>query len=110
MFYEVRFQTGEMAKIIDEMKKGNIPCMDVYDDEDMDIFISRLESEGIYKIKNMPYDKNAHDRVKEPEFEYRIGFYTSPVSLPELGDKKPMFIDFYFEPEIERTYDPVGEM
>ncbi len=110
MFYEVRFQTGEISQIIDEMKKGNIPCMDVIDNDDLNSFIQRLESNGIYKIEGMPYDLNARDRVKESEFEYRIGFYTSPVKASELKDKKPMYIDFYFEPIVDRTYDPVGEM
>lgn len=110
MFYEVRFQTGEMSQIIDEMKKGNIPCLDVLDNDDLNWFIKELETKGIYKIEDMPYDQNARDRVKEPEFDYRIGFYTSPVKASELNDNKPMYIDFYFEPIVDRTYDPVGEM
>lgn len=110
MFYEVRFQTGEMQQIIDEMKKGNIPCMDVYDDDDMDWFIKQLGTKGFYKIKDMPYDKNARDRIKEPEFEYRVAFFTSQISAAELNGKKPFYIDFYFEPYVDRTYDPVGEM
>ena len=110
MFYQVRFQTGEMPQIIDEMKKGNIPCMDVNDEDEMNWFIKELESKGIFKVEDMPYDKNARDRVREPEFEYRIAFYTSPVKAAGLDGKAPLYIDFYFEPIVDRTYDPVGEM
>lgn len=110
MFYQVRFQTGEMPQIIDEMKKGNIPCMDVNDGDEMNWFISQLEAKGIYKIQDIPYDKQARDRVKEPEFEYRIAFCTSKINADELKGKTPLYIDFYFEPLVDRTYDPVGEM
>lgn len=110
MFYEVRYQTGEMSQIIDEMKKGNIPCMDVNDNDELNWFIKQLESKGIYKIEGLPYDNNARDRVKEPDFEYRIAFYTSPVTSDKIEGKKPLYIDFYFEPIVDRTYDPVGEM
>lgn len=110
MFYQVRFQTGEIKQIIDEMKKGNIPCMDVNDGDEMNWFIKELESKGIFRVEDIPYDKNARDRVKEPEFEYRIAFYTSPVKASGLEGKTPMYIDFYFEPIVDRTYDPVGEM
>jgi len=110
MFYEVRYQTGEINQIIDEMKKGNIPCMDVNDVDELNWFIKQLETKGIYKVEDMPYDINARDRVKEPEFEYRIAFYTSPVKAADLNGKTPMYIDFYFEPIVDRTYDPIGEM
>lgn len=110
MFYQVRFQTGELKQIIDEMNKGNIPCMDVNDNEELNWFIGQLETKGIYKIQDMPYDKDARDRVKEPEFEYRIAFFSSPIKASELDGRTPLYIDFYFEPIIDRTYDPVGEM
>lgn len=110
MFYQVRFQTGEMSKIIDEMKNGNIPCMDVNDDDELNWFLTQLETQGIYKIQDIPYDRNARDGVKEPEFECRIAFYTTPVKADQLNGKTPLFIDFYYEPVVDRTYDPVGEM
>ncbi|MDF2985254.1 MAG: hypothetical protein K0R50_764 [Eubacterium sp.] len=110
MFYQERYQTGEISQIIDEMKKGNIPCMDVNDNDELNWFIKQLETKGIYKIEGLPYDINARDRVKEPEFEYRIAFHTSPVTSAGLEGKAPLHIDFYFEPVVDRTYDPVGEM
>ena len=110
MFYEIRFQTGEMTQIIDEMKKGKIPCMDVNDNDELNWFIKQLETKGIYRIEDIPFDNSARDRVKEPLFEYRVAFYTSPIKAAELNGKSPLFIDIYFEPEFERTYDPVGEM
>lgn len=110
MFYQERFQTGEIKRIIDEMLKGSIPCMDVLDSEEMEWFIKNLKSNGIYRIEDIPYDRFARDRVKEPEFEYRAAFHTAKITSSELNGTSPMYIDFYFEPDIERTYDPVGEM
>ena len=110
MFYQERYQTGEIKKIISDMQNRLIPCMDVDDSEELNWFIGQLEANGVYKVSGQQYDVNARDRVKEPEFEYRISFYSSPITLQEAQDKKLMFLDVYFEPIIDRTYDPCGEM
>ncbi|MCX8130275.1 MAG: hypothetical protein N3I35_09275 [Clostridia bacterium] len=110
MFYHIRFQTGETLDIIKEMKKGNIPCMDVADSDELNWFISQLEKHGIYKVEGIPYDKNARDRINEPEFEFRIAFSDKPLTSENAAEEGLMYIDFYFEPFIEETYDPVGEM
>jgi len=107
MFRQIRFQTGETRDIINEMKKGNIPCMDVDDEDELNWFIDELSKHGIYRVDGLPYDKNARDRIKEPEFEYRIGFYTQPVKVEEINKEQLMYIDFYFEPFIEEDYDPI---
>lgn len=110
MFRQVRYQTGEMDDIIEEMKKGAIPCMDVDGYEELDSFIRRMAEKGVYRIEDMPYDKNARDRIKEAEFEFRVGFYDRPVSLAQADKADIRYIDIYFEPDFEETYDPVGEM
>lgn len=110
MFYQERYQTGEIKKIISDMQNGLIPCMDVDDSEELNWFIGQLQENGLYKVSGQQYDVNARDRVKEPEFEYRISFYSSPITMQEAQDKKLMFLDVYFEPIIDRTYDPCGEM
>jgi len=110
MFRQVRYQTGEIEDIIKEMKSGNIPPMDVDDEDELQWFIQQLEKHGIYKVEGLPYDKNARDVLKEPEFEFRIGFYTRSVKADEINPKDLMYIDFYFEPIPEETYDSVGEM
>ena len=107
MFKQIRYQTGEINEIISEMEKGNIPCMDVDDSEDMARFITELSKKAILVVQDIPYDKNARDRVKEPEFEYRVAFYRSNSSSNNSTLNKIMFIDFYFEPDIEETYDSI---
>jgi hypothetical protein len=110
MFRQIRFQTGETADIAAEMKKGCIPCMDVDDIDEFDLFVNQLSKHNIFRVEGMPYDKNARNRINEPEFEFRVPFYSQPV---KAGDVKPeglMYIDVYFEPDIERTYDTIGEL
>lgn len=107
MFRQIRYQTGELNEIVNEMKNGRIPCMDVDDNDEMNWFIDQLELHGIYKVKDLPYDKDARDRIEEPEFEFRVAFGSKPVSSNEIDNKDLMYIDFYFEPFIEETYDSI---
>ncbi|MCX7923523.1 MAG: hypothetical protein N3B21_16165 [Clostridia bacterium] len=107
MFYQVRYQTGEINDVIEEMKQGQIPCMDVDNKEELNWVVSELSKNGIYKIENLAYDKDARDRIKEPEFEFRIGFYNSPVSANDVDTNAIMYIDFYFAPDEEETYDSI---
>lgn len=107
MFRQVRYQTGEMEDIIGEMKKGAIPCMDVDNTEELDWFIGQLAGHGIYKVEGLPYDRNARDRIHEPEFEFRIAFADKPAKGGETDKKALMYIDFYFEPDIEEDYDSI---
>jgi len=74
MFYQIRYQTGEIEDMVAEMKKGNIPCMDVDNMDEFNWVVKKLEEYNIYLAKNIPFDKNARDRVKEPEFEFRAAF------------------------------------
>jgi len=110
MFWQVRYQTGEIEDIVNEMKKGNIPPVDVDDTEEMEWVVGELAKHGIYRVEGMPYDKHARDRVKEPEFEFRVAFCSRPAKSNEVSPEELMYIDFYFEPEIEETYDPIGEI
>lgn len=107
MFRQIRYQTGELDDVINEMKKSMIPCMDVDDYDEMEWVVDRLSEKGVYRVEGLPYDKNARDRIKEPEFEFRIGFYSRPVTSKDVQIKDLMFIDFYFEPDIDKTYDPI---
>lgn len=110
MFYQPRYQTGELKEIVEEMKKGNIPCMDVEGPDDFEFFVKKLLDFNIYKVEEKPYDKNARDGIKEPEFEFRAAFYYQPSGSGKPDRKEFMYIDVYFEPDHEETYDSVGEM
>ncbi|MCX7710291.1 MAG: hypothetical protein N2484_10645 [Clostridia bacterium] len=105
MFYQIRYQTGEIDDVVKELKKGNIPCMDVESYEELEWVFEQLRAKGISRAENVPYDKSARDRIAEPEFEFRIAFYESDSNQDSLR-----YIDFYFEPIIDETYDNCGEM
>ena len=107
MFREIRYQTGEINEIIDEMKKGKIPSLDVDDCDDMDKFISELSKKNILLLTDIPFDINARDRIKEPEFEYRVAFSDESQQTDGNSLNKIMFIDFFFEAEPEETYDSI---
>ncbi|HOM01432.1 MAG TPA: hypothetical protein PLH43_01210 [Acetivibrio sp.] len=102
MFYQIRYQTGEIEDMVAEMKKGGIPCMDVDDMDEFNWVVKKLEEYNIYLAKNIPFDRNARDRVNEPEFEFRAAFSSAKDSEDNL-----MYIDFYFEPYVEKDYDPI---
>ncbi len=104
MFYQVRYQTGELESVVSEMKNRNIPCMDVDNMDEFNWVVNKLSEYGIFRNPNIPLDKNARNRVKEPEFEFRASF----SQTKDTSDKdKLMYIDFYFEPYIEKDYDPI---
>ncbi len=109
-FRETRYQTGETEEIITEMKNGKIPCVDVDNQDELDWYIEQLKKHGIYRIDGLACDRKARDGVKEPDFECRIAFFTKPVKAGEIKPEYALFIDFYFEPEIEETYDSIGEI
>lgn len=100
MFYQVRFQTGEIEEVVSEMKAGKIPCMDVIDMDEYNLVIEKLSASGIQRASDIPLDKAARNRIKEPEFEFRAAFTSADNIL--------MYIDFYFEPFIEKEYDSVN--
>lgn len=106
MFREIRYQTGEVREVAQAMKTGEIPHLEVNFIEEFELFAERLNEYGISKVKELPYDKNARDRVSEPEFEFRAAFSEKPGA----GRDGLMYIDVYFEEDPEETYDPVGEM
>jgi len=54
MFWQVRYQTGEIEDIVNEMKKGNIPPVDVDDTEEMEWVVGELAKHGIYRVEGMP--------------------------------------------------------
>lgn len=110
MFRDVRYQTGELDQVAADMKKGLIPCIDVEDTLEYEWVVKQLEEYEIYRVKDIPVDKKARDPIKEPEFEFRAAFSDDPTGSSATGKKDLMYIDFYFEPIIEETYDPVGEM
>lgn len=110
MFWQVRYQTGEVDDIIREMKEGKVPCMDVDNYDELNWFINLLAERGIFRVEDLPYDRTARDRIKEPEFEFRAAFYTKPVKSSEVNKSDLMYIDFYFEPDVEETYDSIGEI
>lgn len=110
MFVHIRFQTGELNEIIIEMKKGRIPCMDVDNMDEFNWVIKQLALKNIFLVEDLEFDRYARDRIKESEFEFRAAFSDKSSRSADLETKDLMYIDFYFEPDIEESYDPIGEM
>lgn len=107
MFRQIRYQTGETDEIKSEMEKGNIPCMDVDNMEDFYFFVGMLSGKGVFLVDSVPFDTKARDRVKEPEFEFRAAFTFNKSDLNKEAPINLVFIDFYFEPEVEESYDSI---
>lgn len=104
MAERIRYQTGELDEVAAEMKKGAVPCMDVLDRQEYEWVVEQLASKGIFRLTDIPEDRNARDRLKDPDFEFRAAFSpTGPCAAP-------LYLDIYFEPDYERTYAPVGEL
>ncbi|HEX9061645.1 MAG TPA: hypothetical protein VF941_15800 [Clostridia bacterium] len=110
MFYDIRFQTGELDDVIASTDKGSVPCMDVLDGEELNWVIDELAKKGLYKIEYMPYDKNARDKLKEPNFEYRVAFSRHRTTAGKIPQDEIKYVDFYFEPDLDETYDSIGEL
>lgn len=102
-----RYQTGEVKEIAQKLKVHDIVQVDLDRDEELDELIKDLEQESIYQIEGLPYDEQALDLVKEPEFRFRIGFSTGPVKADEIDRDKILFIDFFTIEEPEESYDDV---
>ena len=102
----LRYQTGEAVEIIKMMKTGSIPKVDVYDHEDFKLFTDILEKHNIFVAEDVPFDRTARDTVKEPDFEFRAGFFEKSNGI--LNTNHLMFIDFYFEPYVFEDYDEIS--
>ncbi len=102
-----RYQTGEVQEIAKKMKEGQIVSVDIDQDEEMDELIKDLEQESIYRVEGLPEDYDARALVDEPEFRFRIGFYTKQVKANEIGENKILYIDFFTIEEPEESYDEI---
>lgn len=104
MISRIRYQTGELDDVTEDMRKGIIPCMDVRDRDEFEWVLEQLASRGIFRLAEIPEDKNARNRVEEPDFEFRAAF------SPKGSNNSKLYLDIYYEPDFEKTYDPVGEL
>ncbi|GAE88053.1 hypothetical protein [Acetivibrio straminisolvens] len=74
MFYQIRYQTGEIEDMVAEMRKGSIPCMDVDDMDEFNWVVNKLEEYNIYLAKNIPLDRNARDRLMSRNLNSELHF------------------------------------
>lgn len=102
-----RYQTGEVKEIAEKLKQGEIVPVDIDEDEELDVLIKDLEQEGIFRVKGLSEDYDALDTVENPEFRFRLGFYTQPVTKDEINDEQIMYIDVFTIEEPEESYDEV---
>ena len=104
MFRQIRVQPGELDEVAAGMRSGSIPCMDVEDRREYEWVLEQLASRGIRRLSEIPEDKTARDRIREPEFEFRAAF------SPKESKDVIYYLDIYYEPDYERTYDSIGEI
>ncbi|MDQ2085973.1 hypothetical protein RBH29_05905 [Herbivorax sp. ANBcel31] len=108
MFYQVRYQTGEIKDVAKEMKTGKIPCMDVKDMDEFMWVTKELVKQGVFLVESIPFDKSARNPIKEPEFEFRAAFSSNkPDSNNPIDKDNFMYIDFYFDPYEEKDYQSI---
>lgn len=105
----IRYQTGELNEVVKEMNEGNIPEMDVEDNKEYEWVLVQLAERGVHKVVEFSADKEARDPVIEPEFEFRDAF-SKEKDKKYTGKDGLMFLDFFFEPIMDRDYDAVGEL
>ena len=102
-----RYQTGEVKAIAEKLKEGQIVPVDIDDDREIDVLIQDLKAEGIYKAADLAEDTAALDTVENPEFRFRMAFYTDPVKEQQIQEDKRLYIDFYTIEAPEESYDEV---
>lgn len=97
MFYEIRYQTGQVSEIIKDLNASKIPCLEVDSFDDFKRFSRSLEPHGFKFNEDIALDKKARDMVKEPEFEFRATFTKD-------SDNSNCYIDIYMEPIPDEDY------
>ena len=101
MFRTVKYQTGELESIVNDMKNGEIPMLEVDNSDELNWVLNELKKYSISRIESLAPDKIARDAVKEPDFEFRLAFsYNNDTS-------NVMYIDIFEEPILDRDYDPI---
>jgi hypothetical protein len=99
-----RYQTGEIKDIAEKMKKGNIPEIDIDNDEEYNSVIEDLKKYNINLMENVEVDEHAVDTVEKPEFQFRTTFYI------ENDKNKTAYADFFMiEPPDETYADVFGD-
>lgn len=102
MFYHIRFQTGELKEFSEEIKRNTVPCLEVTDLDEYSWVCSELIKYGVFYRTESEPDRNARDRIKEPEFEFRAAF-----SDKETGGSQNWFADIYMEQIPDKDYDSI---
>ena len=101
MFRTIKYQTGELQSVVNDMKDGKIPMLEVDNLDELNWVLKQLEKYLIFRITNLKPDKNARNAVREPDFEFRLAFsYNNDLS-------KIMYIDIFEEPIPDKDYDPI---
>lgn len=98
MFYEIRYQTGEIEAIIKELKSKKIPSLEVDDFEDFTNFCNRIQNHGI--IFQNVLDEKVRNKIKEPEFEFR-------ASYNDKYSNETFYIDVFMEPIPDDDYETI---
>ena len=101
MFRTLKYQTGELDAVVNDMKNDIIPMLEVDDSTELTWVINELEKYSVFRAKTIPPDRKARNAVSEPDFEFRLAF------LLDHDTSHTMYIDIFEEPIKDRDYDPI---
>lgn len=101
--YEIRYQTGELRDLVEDLKNNLIPKLDCDNIDKLNWCLEQLKTMGVTEDTSIPRDKYAIDRDKFYDYEYRIAFNVD-------GIEGTRYVDIYFEPTLDDDYDPISEM
>lgn len=107
MFMTVKYQTGELSDVVKDLHDGKIPCLEVEDTSELNWVLNKLTEFSVYQVKDLPFDRNARDMIKEPDFEFRIAFTPYPSDVNTYKKEDLLFIDVYFEIIELESYAPI---
>lgn len=110
MAERIRFQTGELKEVSSEMLSGKIPCIDVDDNDELNWVINKLSDFDLIVNEEIPYDTEARDKLKDPEFEFRIAFIKKAKDSINSSKTEKLYLDIFFTSTFEETYDDIGEL
>lgn len=101
MFRTIKYQTGELTKVVADMKNNIVPMLEVDNSDELMWVIDKLKEYSVHRAEHIPPDKTARDAVAEPDFEFRLAF------LFNHDTSRVMYLDIFEEPIPDRDYDPI---
>ncbi|MBP5426513.1 MAG: hypothetical protein J6Y29_01220 [Clostridiales bacterium] len=101
MFRTLKYQTGELNAVVNDMRNGIIPMLEVDNSAELAWVIDELKKYSVFRMENILPDKKARDAVAQPDFEFRLAFSI------DNDTSNIKYLDIFEEPIPDRDYDPI---